>query len=372
MFGLLTACLVVLSIDSNLQTVSVPFEFERYQAHVHKLSNKKEPNPPKWPSSVRVFRPTDTDVEAITGAAFKLNGGHCSPSNTGLECPPGQWSTHRFAFLFLPGHYAADVPVGFYTEVAGLGRSPDDVVFTGEFGVYHEEGAFNFTVGALDDFWRSASNFHTQTTANWMGNQGMLWAVSQASPLRRIHVENDLSLYEYQPRAVLAGYASGGFMTDSVVEGKVWAGGQQQWLTRTSSLGGWNGIVWNGVFVGTNGAPETHCNEYWSPNMEPYQNVPQTPTVTVEKPYIVADAAGNKFELVIPSPRPAGSVGPIPNWTSPDDVVVDFSGVYVANNETDTATIINAKLAAGLHVVLAPGIYTLQTSLSLNHPNQVK
>lgn len=43
----------------------------------------------------------------------------------------GQWSPERYAFLFMPGHYAADVPVGFYTTVAGLGRSPDDVVFTG-------------------------------------------------------------------------------------------------------------------------------------------------------------------------------------------------------------------------------------------------
>eukprot|EP00937_MAST-01D_sp_MAST-1D-sp2_P006222 g6222.t1 len=123
--------------------------------------------------------------------AFDLNGGHCDPSNTSFACPPGQWSTHRFAFLFLPGHYAASVPVGFYTEVAGLGRSPDDVVFTGERGVYHEEGGYNFTVGALDDFWRSASNFRTQATANWMGNRGMLWAVSQASPLRRVRVDHD-------------------------------------------------------------------------------------------------------------------------------------------------------------------------------------
>ena len=337
----------------------------------HKALRQQEPNPPKWPSSVRVFSPRDTDVDEVVKAAFKVNGGHCSASNTTLACPPGQWSTHRFAFLFLPGQYAADVPVGFYTEVAGLGRSPNDVVFTGEFGVYHEEGGFNFTMGALDDFWRSASNFYTQATGSWMGKQGMLWAVSQASPLRRIHVEHDLTLYEYEPPAVFAGYASGGFMADSVVRGTVWAGGQQQWLTRTSSIGGWDGVVWNGVFVGTQGAPDTHCNEYWSPNMDPYQNVAKTPTITVGKPYIVADPAGSKFELVVPAPRQAGVAGPVANWTSPADAVIDFSDVYVADNRTDTATTINAKLAAGLHVVLSPGIYDLRSPLYLGHPNQV-
>ena len=64
-------------------------------------------------------------------------------------------------------------------------------------------------------------------------------------------------------------------------------------------------------------------------------------------------------------------VGPVANWTSPADVVVDFSEVYVADNHTDTATTINAKLAAGLHVVLSPGIYSLQSPLHLSHPNQV-
>jgi len=72
----------------------------------------------------------------------------------------------------------------------------------------------------------------------------MLWAVSQASPLRRVHVDQSLILYQYEPPDPEAGYASGGFLADSVVEGLVASGSQQQWLTRNSHIGKWIEGVW--------------------------------------------------------------------------------------------------------------------------------
>ena len=129
----------------------------------------------------------------------------------------GQFSEDRYAFLFKPGSYAADIPVGFYTTIVGLGSAPTDVKFTGEKGVYCEEGGYNFTVGALDNFWRSAENFHSQATYSTTGAVGMLWAVSQATPLRRLVVDNELILYEYEPPYLLAGRSSGGFMSNALV-----------------------------------------------------------------------------------------------------------------------------------------------------------
>ena len=52
--------------------------------------------------------------------------------------------------------------------------------------------------GSLDTFWRSAENFRTEAS------DGMLWAVSQAAPLRRVHVAGDLVLHDK------GAYASGG------------------------------------------------------------------------------------------------------------------------------------------------------------------
>ena len=38
-----------------------------------------------------------------------------------------EFGSQRNAFFFLPGNYKVDVPVGFYTEVLGLGATPDSV-----------------------------------------------------------------------------------------------------------------------------------------------------------------------------------------------------------------------------------------------------
>ena len=73
-----------------------------------------EPNPPNWPSTVNIFTPGQSGMQSIIDAAFATNGGHTPPDH-------GAFSDKRYAFLFMPGTYAVDVPVGFYTTVHGLG-----------------------------------------------------------------------------------------------------------------------------------------------------------------------------------------------------------------------------------------------------------
>ena len=102
-------------------------------------------------------------------------------------------------------------------------------------------------------FWRSAENFKTTANYKWYVGVGMLWAVSQAAPLRRIEVENELLLYEYEPPIPQAGYSSGGYFANLLVRNTVSAGSQQQWFARDSTIGGWQGGSWNMVFVGING-----------------------------------------------------------------------------------------------------------------------
>lgn len=45
----------------------------------------------------------------------------------------------RFVFMFKPGSYDVEVPVGYYTQVLGLGALPNEVIFTSSKGVYSEE-----------------------------------------------------------------------------------------------------------------------------------------------------------------------------------------------------------------------------------------
>ena len=209
-----------------------------------------EPNPPNFPSSVRVFEATDSDIVDVVNAAFAKNGGHVPYVSIVLffnstlyvkrsnhSANNGQFSTERYAFLFKPGNYSADVPVGYYTSIYGLGESPNDVVFNGDKGVYAEEGDYQFQGGALCTFWRSAENFRTASVHDWQVGKGMIWAVSQAAPLRRVVVDHDLNLFEYQPPATAAGYSSGGYIANSKVNGDIRFGSQQQFCVRNVDLG---------------------------------------------------------------------------------------------------------------------------------------
>ena len=70
---------------------------------------------------------------------------------------PNQFGQQRFALLFLPGTYGtSDTPlnfqVGYYTAVAGLGSSPNDVVINGSINVYNQCDASGCV--ALNNFWR--------------------------------------------------------------------------------------------------------------------------------------------------------------------------------------------------------------------------
>jgi hypothetical protein len=81
-------------------------------------------------------------------------------------------------------------------------------------------------------------------------NGTMQWAVSQAVPFRRMHVLGSMVLHQN------GGWASGGWMSDSLVDGNVGAGPQQQWISRNSEWGSWTGANWNMVFVGVPHPPE--------------------------------------------------------------------------------------------------------------------
>src|SRR5271157_1351256 len=126
----------------------------------------------------------------------------------------------RYAFLFEPGEYKVDVPVGFYTEVIGLGASPDAVHFTGN---VHSDASLPHN-NATCTFWRAAEGFSVTPTGGAVNgaNGTMQWAVSQAVPFRRMHVLGSMVLHQNR------GWASGGWMSDSLIDANVDAGPQQQ------------------------------------------------------------------------------------------------------------------------------------------------
>jgi hypothetical protein len=258
-----------------------------------------------------------------------------------------EFGPERNALLFLPGDYRVDVPLGFYTEVIGLGASPDDVRIVGN--VHADASARNNN--ATTTFWRAAEGFSVTPTGGVMQ-----WAVSQAVPFRRMHIRGNIVLHQH------GGWASGGWMADALIDGNVGAGPQQQWISRNTEWKSWTGANWNMVFVGVPHPPE---GDWPQP---PYTKVAETPAVR-EKPFLEVDAAGN-YSVRVPSLR-TNSVGITWHGGSTPGRSIPISHFYIAHASVDTAATINAQLAKGKDLLFTPGIYELTSAIRVTRPNTV-
>jgi hypothetical protein len=302
--------------------------------------------PPDFGPNVKIFDPsmTTSQIQATVDAIAN-------------QQVSNQFGTQRYALLFKPGTYgSADAPlnfqVGYYTMVAGLGSSPDDVVINGSIYVYNQCFGPNNCI-ALDNFWRSLSNLSINvTTPNFGCKNGEFWAVSQAAPMRRVRINGFTTLMDY---CSVPSFASGGFIADSEFDGStVVNGSQQQWLVRNSKLDGWSNGVWNQVFSGVAGAP-AQCFPPQPSCGGPYTTLASSP-VTREGPFLYVDSAGN-FNVFVPALQ-TNSVGttwgngPTPGSSIP------ITNFFIAK-PTDNLGAINSALAQGKHLILTPGIYSL-------------
>jgi hypothetical protein len=209
---------------------------------------------------------------------------------------------------------------------------------------------------SLDSFWRSAENFAT--------GGDLQWAVSQAAPLRRVDVGGNLILHDG------AAYASGGFVAHARVHGQVQAGGQQQYLLRHVDLvDGATGGAWSMVYDSCTGqVPEPALGTATSPSVTV---VPATDRVRLEKPYIIQtndDDPVASFALVVPAAFQE-SAGVSWECCNPAEER-DFRRVRLVTADEPVERIQQA-LDQGKDVVLAPGIFALESTLVLRHAHQV-
>src|SRR5271154_2465433 len=79
---------------------------------------------PDFGPNVLLFRPSMPPAEMQKA----IDGIYATQQNN-------EFGPQRTAMLFLPGNYHVDVPIGYYTEVIGLGASPDDTRIAGNFHV---------------------------------------------------------------------------------------------------------------------------------------------------------------------------------------------------------------------------------------------
>ncbi|MGA4800036.1 discoidin domain-containing protein [Streptomyces lavendulocolor] len=284
--------------------------------------------------NVHVFDPATPGIQAKLDEVFR-------------QQESAQFGSGRHAFLFKPGTYHnLNAQIGFYTQIAGLGLRPGDTTINGDVTV--DAGWFNGN--ATQNFWRGAEGL----TLNPVSGTNR-WAVSQAASFRRMHVKGGLNL---APNGY--GWASGGYIADSKVDGQVGNYSQQQWYTRDSAIGGWSNSVWNQVFSGVEGAPATGFPE------PRYTTLATTP-ISREKPFLHLD--GNEYKVFAPAKRTNARGTTWANGT-PQGESIPLSRFYVVKPGTTAATI-NQALAQGLHLLFTPGVYHVDRTIEVNRANTI-
>jgi hypothetical protein len=286
-----------------------------------------------------------------------------------------QFGTQRYAVLFEPGTYGSAASplvfqVGYYTSVAGLGLSPNDVVINGAIDSFNQ--CFGGNCSGLNNFWRSLSNLTLNVVlpnshpayapappeGPDCANQQEFYAISQAAPIRRVHINGLVFLFDY----CNGNFTSGGFIADSQFTGTVVNGSQQQFLVRNSALGGWSNGVWNQVFSGVVGAPPT-C----FPCINPYTTL-ATSRVTREAPVLYQDPGGS-YNVFVPSARlnssgPSWLNAPTPGMSLPID------NFFIAR-PSDSAATINTAIHRGKNLILTPGVYRLDQPIDVTRPDSI-
>ena len=294
---------------------------------------------PNFGPNVLIFDPTMTDIQSQLDSVF-------------TQQKYNQFGTQRYALMFKPGQYPnLNIEVGYYTELLGLGQSPDDVTIP---CYLHSDGVL-VNENATVNFWRAAENLGIIPTNS--GNY-MMWAVSQGTALRRMHVHGEIDLANHTD----GNYASGGFMADSKVDTTISSISQQQWLSRNDIFGNWSGGVWNMVFVGVSNPPVGT----WPTKV--YTVITNTPLIA-EKPYLYLDSNGI-YAVMVPALQTNSFGTTWANGPTPG-VSIPIGQFYVAHADSDNAASINAALNSGLNLILAPGIYQLTDSLQVTRPDTV-
>ncbi len=262
-----------------------------------------------------------------------------------------EFGSERYALLFKPGSYNLDVTVDYYTQVLGLGRYPGDVVINGAVQSTTSTSSNGIANKVTTMFWRGAENLKVVPTDGEM----IYWAVSQAAPYRRMHVAGDINFDK-------GSWASGGVLANSLVEGRAGLTSGQQWMTRNSSIGTWEGGNWNRVFIGVEGSPV----ENWP--AEPTTVIDKTPVVR-EKPFLTINDSDD-YAVFVPALR-RNSSGPSWKNGQEEGQLIPITEFHIAFQERDNAETINRALAAGKHLLLTPGIYTLDETIKVSNPNTV-
>ena len=267
-----------------------------------------------------------------------------------------QFGPERYALLFKPGKYNVTFNVGFYTHVAGLGRNPDDVQINGGVNV---NAQWMPNANATCNFWRTLENFAV-TPSSTKGVTRI--AVSQAAPLRRLHVKGDRCTCSTSTRSgTRAGPAAASSPTRS------WTARSSPPRSSSGCRATASGPVGPTAYGTWSSWADVNAPKGKFPN-PPYTVVNRTPIIR-EKPYLYVDGSGRYF-VFVPALQTntqgvSWAAGPTPGTS------VSIDQFYIAKPSTASAARINAALAAGKHLLFTPGNYSLDDTLKVTKADTI-
>ncbi|MFN8769976.1 MAG: hypothetical protein ACK5Z5_06930 [Neisseriaceae bacterium] len=354
-----------------------------------------------------------TSTSCKSGLYYVTNAADLAKINSGLQAQDqstDQWTNNRYAILVAPGTYNEEstFELGYYTQILGVAEGIDEVSINPGVQVHNQCGLLKgaplstqtdfknnqlcLSVGGLNNFWRGIENFSMNLESlSRIGQTDLIFAVSQASPLRNIHITgsanpsaNGLLLCDYQAPGYACGYTSGGFMANAKIDDKFNPGSQQQWLARNSNINNSGTALWNSVFVGNNftvtptppgslGFSYRHpVNNDW--NDIPLSIVESTPVVA-EKPFLQCNNCDTNtniesltWDLILPEIRHNAHGAD----TAPEQAIHINDTFYILSpksgptvggvttlNESKIEEINNFLATAGHNLIITPGVYNL-------------
>ena len=255
-----------------------------------------------------------------------------------------QFTGKRAAFLFKAGDYGwLQFENGFYMQVSGLGKLPTDTKID---KVYVTTDWLR-NKNATCNFWRSIENL---SLLNKDGKT-LVYGISQAAPIRRMMINGNINLD-------MGGWASGGYLANSVVTGVAGSTTQQQFFIRNNETN-FKGVNWNLVSLGNKGDIEMKANRV----------IIEATPVIYEKPFLFFE--NGDYFVFVPGRVEKAAGATWSNGKQENGKAIPLSDFYVARDDRDNAKTINGALAEGKNILFTPGIYKVDETLNVTKANTV-
>lgn len=309
----------------------------------------------------------------ILGPCVKVYGPDDDPARINREINAihdsmlhDQFSAKRYAVLFKPGDYraAGRLNVPYYMQIAGLGRTPYDVILSN----VHTPSPLRDDNGTCT-FWRAAENFSVIGPESYDEPETFEWAVSQAAPLRRVYSERTLRTQQGN------GWVSGGYAADCFFAAPAGSDHQQQWYYRNSVLEKGRGTFreekynycFQGVEIGADVDTSRYVDDWHRGGNVTF--IPTTPVIR-EKPFLFIDTDGT-YKVFRPALRRDSKGLSYTRESMGEGTTFDVESDFLVVKPGATSAQMNAALSEGKHLLFTPGMYTLAQPLRITRPGTI-